>query len=161
MDRVNPPLFNGSVETGVRSLMILEACHPLSLDLDTVSLFDYFVVHTADVGGPQSLHPAIVSRVGEYHIRRRAIQDGLKLMRRASLVEVHEAADGVRFFSSDDAPAFIKLMTTDYNRALFDCARWMADAWRKGGEPFLTDLRTRIERWSLEFQPEGGARDNG
>jgi len=160
MDEVAPPrLFNGSVETGVRALMILEACHPQALDLETMSLFDYFVVHTADIGGPASLHPPTGSRVGEYHVRRRVIQDGLKLMRRASLVEVVEAPDGIRFVSADDAPAFIKLMGTDYNLDLFARSKWVADQWREAGENFLDRLRASIERWTLEFREEGARSD--
>ncbi len=154
-----PRLFNGSVETGVRSLLILEACYPAALDLDTMSLFDFFVVHTADIGGPVSLHPAIGSRVGEYHVRRRVIQDGLGLMRRASLVDVVEANDGVRFAASEDAPAFVRLMGTDYNRDLLDRSKWLAEQWREIGDEFLTRLRASIERWSLEFREEGGSAD--
>lgn len=157
---IDPPrLFNGSVETGVRSLLILEACYPATLDLDTISLFDYFVVHTEDIGGPESLHPAIGSRVGEYHVRRRVIQDGLRLMRRASLIDVVEAEDGIRFTASDDAPAFVRLMGTDYNRDLFARSKWLAEQWKSAGDEFVSSLRASIERWSLEFREEGGAAD--
>lgn len=154
-----PRLFNGSVETGVRALLILEACHPATLDLDTMSLFDYFVVHTEDVGGPSSLHPANNSRVGEYHVRRRVIQDGLRLMRRASLIDIVEAEDGVRFAASEDAPAFVRLMGTDYNRDLFARSKWLAEQWKSAGDEFLGRLRLSIERWSLEFREEGGSAD--
>ncbi|MDQ0390229.1 ABC-three component system middle component 2 [Labrys monachus] len=155
----DPRLFNGSVETGVRALLILEACHPKTLDLDTMSLFDYFVVHTEDIGGPPSLHPAIGSRVGEYHVRRRVIQDGLRLMRRASLVDVVEAKDGLRFAASEDAPAFVRLMGTEYNVDLFARSKWLAEQWREAGDEFLSHLRGNIERWSLEFREEGGLSD--
>lgn len=154
-----PQLFNGSVETGVRALLILEACHPKTLDLDTMSLFDYFVVHTKDIGGPPSLHPAIGSRVGEYHVRRRAIQDGLRLMRRASLVDVVEAEDGLRFAASEDAPAFVKLMDTEYNIKLFSHSKWLAEQWRETGDEFLSRLRGSIERWSFEFHEKDGLSD--
>ena len=161
MDEVvtQPRLFNGSVETGVRSLLILEACYPATLDLDTMSLFDYFVVHTEDIGGPESLHPAVGSRVGEYHVRRRVIQDGLRLMRRASLIDVVEAEDGVRFTASEDAPAFVRLMGTNYNRDLFSRSKWLAEQWQSAGDEFLDQLRSSIERWSLEFREEDGASD--
>ncbi len=158
MDEVvtkTPRLFNGSVETGVRSLLILEACYPATLDLNTMSLFDYFVVHTEDIGGPSSVHPPTRSRAGEYHVRRRVIQDGLRLMRRACLVDVVEAEDGVRFVASEDAPAFVRLLATDYNLELLARSKWLAEQWREVGDEFLTRLRASIERWSLEFQEEG------
>lgn len=162
MDEVmsgEPHLFNGSVETGVRALLILEACHPKALNLETMSLFDYFVVHTEDIGGPPSLHPAVTSRVGEYHVRRRVIQDGLRLMRRASLIDVVESEDGLRFAASDDAPAFVKLMGTGYNVDLFARSKWLAEQWCAAGDEFLSRLRGSIERWSLEFRAEGGLSD--
>nr|WP_203064629.1 ABC-three component system middle component 2 [Paradevosia shaoguanensis] len=80
-------------------------------------------------------------------------------MRRASLVEVVEAPDGIRFVSADDAPAFIKLMGTDYNLDLFARSKWVADQWREAGENFLDRLRASIERWTLEFREEGARSD--
>ncbi len=53
MTFANASLFNGTIETGLRSLMILEAFYPEKLDLDSISLLDYFIVHTADIGGPE------------------------------------------------------------------------------------------------------------
>lgn len=151
-----PPLFNGPVETGLRSLMLLEAFHPAALDMDRLSLLDYFVVHTADINGPESLHPDLSSNVGEYRIRRRVIEDGITLMRHASLVEVIEDEQGVQFVSGDDAPAFIKLLATDYNLQLMERAAWLADQASKAGDDFLAGLRTSIERWTMEFQFDEG-----
>lgn len=151
-----PPLFNGPVETGLRSLMLLEAFHPAALDMDRLSLLDYFVVHTADINGPKSLHPDLSSNVGEYRIRRRVIEDGITLMRHASLVEVIEDEQGVQFVSGDDAPAFIKLLATDYNLQLMERAAWLADQASKAGDDFLAGLRTSIERWTMEFQFDEG-----
>ena len=151
-----PPLFNGPVETGIRSLMLLEAFHPAALDMDRLSLLDYFVVHTADIDGPESLHPALSSNVGEYRIRRRVIEDGITLMRHASLVEVIEDEQGVQFVSGDDAPAFLKLLATDYNLQLMERATWLADQASKAGDDFLAGLRASIERWTMEFQFDEG-----
>lgn len=151
-----PPLFNGPVETGMRSLLLLEAFHPVALDLDRLSLLDYFVVHTADIDGPNSLHPALSSNVGEYRIRRRVIEDGITLMRHASLVDVIEDERGVQFVSGDDAPAFIKLLATDYNLQLMARAEWLAEQAKTAGDDFLASLRASIERWTMEFQLDEG-----
>lgn len=158
MEGVTPddsaPLFNGPIETGLRSLMLLEAFHPEPLDLERLSLLDYFVVHTADIEGPDSLHPKLASNVGEYRIRRRVIEDGINLMRHASLVQVIEDENGVQFASADDAPAFIKLLATEYNLDLMARAKWLAEQTSRRGDEFLTHLKDSIDRWTHEFQYE-------
>ena len=70
------PLFNSALETGVRALVFLNAAFPRVFDLSQLTWFDHLVVHTADVGGPKSLHPDLPQRielcpkVGEGLIRR-------------------------------------------------------------------------------------------
>ncbi|MBB4007177.1 ABC-three component system middle component 2 [Allorhizobium taibaishanense] len=150
------PVFNGSVETGLRSLVLLEAFYPEKLDLETLALLDYFVVHTADLGGPDSLHPALPERVGEYRVRRTLIQEALRMLLRVSLIEVVEATDGISFVSGDDTPAFVKLLNSDYNRDLADRAGWLASRVREEGAAAFTSMRQLIDRWSLEFQSEVG-----
>lgn len=159
MESVRPipaPVFNGSVETGLRSLILLEAFYPEKLDLDALALLDYFVVHTADLGGPDSLHPALPERVGEYRVRRTLIQEALRMLLRVNLIEVFEAADGISFISGDDAPAFVKLLNSDYNRDLSDRASWLAGLVRDDGAVAFSAMRRQIDRWNLEFQSEGG-----
>lgn len=148
-------LFNGFIETALRSLIILEAFYPCPLDLDTISLLDYFVVHTADIGGPSSLHPAVSSRVGEYRVRRRTIQDSLKILIRRNLIVSIEAEDGIRFVSGDDAPAFIKLLATDYNRTLAERANWLA-LQAKHHSNLFADMRAHIDNRTMEFQFDEG-----
>ena len=80
-------LFNSVLETGVRSVVILNAAHPFSFDLLHLTWFDHLVVHTADVGGPESLHPDLPQRSGELLVRRRLVEDGVTMMRRLHLVD--------------------------------------------------------------------------
>src|SRR3546814_12270520 len=74
-------LFNSALETGVRSALILDAARPRSFDLAHLTWLDHLVVHTADIGGPPSLHPDIPQRDGELLVRRRHVQAGLVLLR--------------------------------------------------------------------------------
>lgn len=150
------PVFNGSVETGLRLLVLLEAFYPEKLDLEAPALLDYFVVHTADLGGPDSLHPALPERVGEYRVRRTLIQEALRMLLRVSLIEVVEAADGISFLSGDDTPAFVRLLNSDYNRDLSDRASWLARRVHGDGAAAFASMRQLIDRWSLEFQTEVG-----
>lgn len=159
MDNLNynkEELFNGAIESGIRSAILLEAFYPRALDLNSISLLDYFVVHTADIGGgPTSLHPAISSRFGEYRVRRRVIQDGLKLLTRRNLISPIESREGLLFLAGDDAPAFIKLLTTDYNLELQNRAYWLATQATQRAS-FFDEMRHYIEQHSLVLQIDEG-----
>lgn len=150
-----PKLFNSQLEVGFRAIVILDAFSPRRLDLAEISLFDYFVVHTSDVGGPSSLHPDIASRNGEYLIRRRLIEDSIKLMHRIHLVEIRNEDVGVMFEASDEAGALLDLMSTPYNEKLKVCARWLADqADGLAFGEFEERLRKTIDKWTLQFDTE-------
>ena len=57
--------FNTPLETGIRSLGILVASYPKAFDLQRLVAFDHLVVHTADIGGPESLHAELPMRSAE------------------------------------------------------------------------------------------------
>ena len=56
--------FNSPIETGVRALILLAESYPDQLDLQRILEFDYIMVHTGDVDGPPSIHPALPLRSG-------------------------------------------------------------------------------------------------
>lgn len=147
-----PQLFNTPLEAGVRALLILDAFAPRTFDLATMSLLDYYVVHTGDAGGPPSLHPEITARAGEYFVRRHLIEEGLLLMARASLVEQVVTGSGIAFRAHETATAMIDLFHTSYNSRLAEAAKWLAlEADSKGTEAFVADLKEGLGRWSHEI----------
>lgn len=154
-----PQLFNTPLEAGVRALLILDAFAPRAFDLATMSLLDYYIVHTGDAGGPPSLHPEITARAGEYFVRRHLIEEGLLLMARASLIEQVVNDSGIAFRAHETATAMIDLFGTSYNSRLAEAAKWLAlEAETKGAEAFLAELKEGLERWSHEIV--GGTVDN-
>lgn len=154
-----PKLFNTPLEAGVRALLILDAFAPKAFDLATVSLFDYYLVHTGDAGGPPSLHPEINARAGEYFVRRHLIEEGLLMMARASLVEQVFTGSGIAFRAHETATAMIDLFGSAYNRRLAQAAQWLArEASLRGVDAFIKDLKDGLERWSHEIV--GRAADN-
>jgi hypothetical protein len=50
-DAVQQNLFNGALETGVRSVVILETAYPRTFDLTQLTWLDHLVVHTEDLDG--------------------------------------------------------------------------------------------------------------
>ena len=145
-------LFNSDLEAGIRAIAILTAFFPLSLELRQMSLYDYFIVHTGDIGGPSSLHPKISSRTGEFFIRRRTVENGLSMMIKAGLVKEKYESAGVVYSVTEFSSAMAGLVKASYNRRLFHCADWLASQSRAsvGGE-FENSLLERIDRWSLDL----------
>ncbi len=147
-----PQLFNTPLEAGVRALLILDAFAPQAFDLATMSLLDYYIVHTGDAGGPPSLHPEIKARAGEYFVRRHLVEEGLLLMARASLVDQVFTGSGIAFRAHETATAMIDLFGSTYNRRLVEAAQWLAgEAAAQGVERFVQVLKDSLERWSHEI----------
>jgi hypothetical protein len=152
------PLFNSTLETGVRAVVVLDALHPRAFDLAHLTWFDHLVVHLHDIGGPHSLHPDIPQRTGELLVRRRLVEDGIKLMRRLHMVEANVDRSGIYYRASEDASAFVDALRTEYSTELKKCAVWLASFVGRTSDSELAGLiSTRIGRWAVEFQGEAGS----
>ena len=86
--------LNSSLEVGMRVLMILVDAFPAHLDINRLVLLDHGLLHSADLDGPESLHPPIPVRVGELGVKRQHIEDGLHVMIRAGLAGPSRATTG-------------------------------------------------------------------
>lgn len=165
MEEVTPAapvgLFNSALETGTRAVIVLEAAYPRALDLARLTWFDHLVVHTADAGGPPSLHPSLPERTGELLVRRRLVEESLTLMRRVHLVDAIADENGVAFRASDEAPAFVGLMRTEYAQALKERAAWLvAELADLTQEELAARIEERLDRWSMEFNSESAQGGN-
>lgn len=152
------PLFNSALETGVRTLLLLNAAQPKSFDLMHLTWLDHLVVHTADIDGPFSLHPDIPQRDGELIVRRQNVEEGLRLMRRLHLVSTDYTTDGIMFHVTEEGTQFAQLVRSEYGRLLKARAVWLMDyVGRVDTSEFVHLIREKIGRWSIEFQTEGTA----
>ncbi len=150
--KITPSLYNTPLEAGIRAVIILEIFEPTMFDLANISLLDYFIVHTADAGGPDSIHPDVSARSGEYFVRRHLVEKGLALMIRASLIEQITTSSGIIFRSHETSAAMLDQIRTNYNKRLIEAASWLAEQSREEGqEIFLNKLKFRIDRWSQEM----------
>lgn len=149
-------LFNSALETGVRALVLLNAAFPRVFDLAELTWLDHLVVHTADVGGPKSLHPDLPQRTGELLVRRRVVEEGIQLMRRLHMINSVASDNGIAYQASDDASALVETMHTPYALELKVRAEWLAAKLEKLTSEQLADLIARkIGQWAVEFQGEG------
>lgn len=153
-----PRLFNSALETGVRTVFVLDASHPRPLDLLQLTWLDYLVVHTGDIGGPPSLHPDVPARMGELLVRRHLVQDGLNLVRRLHLVDATFDPSGIRYRASDAAPSFIELMRASYSQDLKTRAKWLMDHFAEKDDSAMERyVAQKIGRWAVEFQGESNS----
>ena len=156
-DERPPELFNSPLETGVRAVVVLDAVFPRALDLGYLTWCDHLVVHTADIGGPESLHPDIPQRTGELLVRRRLVETGVSLMRRLHMIDAVIGETGIRFRASEESSAFVEALRSKYSRELQVRAAWLATYLATRSNEELSALITdRIGRWAVEFQGEAG-----
>src|ERR1700733_5230045 len=99
--------FNSALETGVRALTVLVESAPAAFDLQRLVYFDYLVVHSADAGGPQSLHPNTPLRNGELLVRRAVIERGVLLMVGRGLIARCMESQGIAYAATDEAAPFL------------------------------------------------------
>ena len=159
-DQAAPALFNSALETGVRALTILAEAAPKMLDLQALVYFDYLVVHSADAGGPESLHPNTPLRNGELLVRRGMIEQGVLLMVSRGLAERCMNAEGISYAATDDAVPFLDCLKSAYTLALRDRAEWAVERFGKMNAAELKGFfEANFERWTREFQASSSSAD--
>lgn len=148
-------LFNSPVETGIRSLVILNAAYPAAHDINELVWFDHLIVHSADIGGPPSMHPKLPQRSGEILVRRELVQNGLNLMQKFGLIAVLPSENGIYYQATESAYPLVQLLSSEYSRKLKDRAVWLADI---VGSMHRAELRSMINsklgNWAVEFQAD-------
>ncbi len=146
-------LFNGPVEVGLRSAMLLAEAYPMRLDLNRLVILDYMMLYSGDIpDGPESLHPPSPLRAGEVTVRRGLVEKGLHLFATKGLVSRHADESGITYSAQDIVPTFLDALCSDYAGALRERASWAVQ--RLSG---LTDAQANelfeetIGRWKTEF----------
>jgi hypothetical protein len=145
--------FNSPIETGVRALILLAESFPAQLDLQRVLEFDYILVHTGDVDGPPSIHPALPLRSGELLVRRQLIERGLMLMMSCGLVGRYATSNGFMYRAEDAAGPFLDALTAEYLDELKDRAVWVIDRFSEMSDRDIRMMLSQVyDQWSREFQ---------
>jgi hypothetical protein len=153
IDYHKPATFNGPLEAGIRAVSILGAAYPQSYDLQRLVAFDYLLVHTADVGGPESLHPPTPMHSAELLVRRKLIEHALLLMMTRDLVSRKVTTEGITYSAGENAATFLDSVSSNYLRALKDRAAWLVGALGDyTDQEFKSMMRRFFAGWVEEFQ---------
>ncbi|EGQ9043636.1 threonine transporter, partial [Vibrio parahaemolyticus] len=125
-------VFNSPIETGLRSLTLLEAGYPNAYDLERITYYDYLLVHSGDIeGGPNSIHPNTPHRSGELLIRRPIIEKGLAVMISRGLVDIDYSQSGIRYIATELSTPFLDSLQANYTRKMIDTAIWVVEIFDK------------------------------
>ncbi|WP_155290133.1 ABC-three component system middle component 2 [Rhodococcoides fascians] len=158
---VTHPL-NSPVELGVRIVMILVEAYPEHLDVNRLVLLDHAVLHSADLGGPESLHPALPVRAGELGVKRDVVEGGLTLLLRGGLAVMAATADGVQFQAGEGALHFVDILGSSYATALHDRVVWVVQNFDDLSEEKVRQhMRDIFGSWSEEFDFSTATPENG
>jgi hypothetical protein len=148
-----PTTFNGPLEAGIRAVALLGAAFPQTYDLQRLVALDFLLVHTGDVGGPESLHPPTPHRSAELLVRRGLVEDALLLMMTRDLVQRQVAPDGFKYSAGENAVMFLDSLSSRYLRALKNRASWLAATFgHHSDQEFRTVMRRFFDDWVEEFQ---------
>jgi len=112
-------------EIGIRIPFILEAFHPCTIELKYLAVYDYYILHTEDIDGPQSLHVATASRSGEFLVRRQGIQSALLFLLRSHLIALHNDANGQAYKITEETTGLLDVVAAPYHEKLKHRAAWL------------------------------------
>lgn len=148
-----PITFNGPLEAGIRAVSILGAAYPQTYDLQRLVALDYLLVHTADVGGPDNLHPPTPIHSAELLVRRKLVEDALLLMMTRDLIERQVGPNGITYGAGENATTFLSSVSSTYLLALKDRAAWLVEALGNlTNQEFRSVMHRFFDKWVEEFQ---------
>lgn len=125
----------------------------MQLDLQRILEYDYIMVHTGDVDGPPSIHPALPLRSGELLVRRQLIERGLMFMASRGLVNRNATPNGFMYQAEDAAGPFLDALDAGYTKELKDRATWVVQYFRDMSDQEIRLMLTKVyDQWSREFQ---------
>jgi hypothetical protein len=158
----SPSPFNGPVESGLRSLVLLNAAAPAGCDLGRLVVYDYLLVHSKDVpGGPDSLHPATPHRSGELLVRRKMIQSGLMLMVSRELVSVEYGAAGIVYTSTKLSGPFLEYLQNEYSNDMRKRADWVVSTFGSyTDDSLIAFAMSHLSDWAGELVNDSLLRRN-
>jgi ABC-three component (ABC-3C) system Middle Component 2 len=147
--------FNSSLESGVRSVIILNSLFPKSIDLHRLVDFDYLIVHSGDVQGPKSLHAPLPMRAGELLVRKNIIEKGLLLMMSRGMLNRVPTESGIEYIASEKTNSFVCNFESPYLIKLIERAEWISDQFGESSNDELKEIiKGFFDKWTTQFQPK-------
>ena len=145
--------FNTPLEAGIRAISILLPAFPAAYDIQKLVAFDHLIVHTGDVGGPESLRPNLPLRSTEILVRRGLVERGLLLMISRGLAERTLDAHGIYYQAREMTEPFLSNFAAPYLKALRERGIWVVKTFGDFSDDLLRETMARyFAQWLQEFQ---------
>lgn len=153
--------FNTPIESGLRSLAILDAITPKYTDLQRLIYYDYLLVHSGDTDqGPESIHPSIPHRSGEWLVRRKLVEQGLDLMFSKGLVDKRFNKRGITYGATNLTSSFLRYLKSSYSNRVKENASWVAITFSSLSQKEIDKyMIENLGRWGAEFNQESLIRE--
>jgi hypothetical protein len=152
-DSLHRLTFNGPLEAGVRAVAVLGAAFPGSYDIERLTAYDYLLVRTQQLGGPDDLHPSGLIDTPATQVRRKVVQNALALMMTRNLIVRTIEGQGIRYRAGETAALFLESLRTPYLKALKTRAQWLVEYLRNHNDAAFQGLmRSFFDNWVVEFQ---------
>ena len=143
--------LNSPLEVGLRTVVTLTASFPDALDIDRLLLMDYCLLHSADLGGPESVLPSIDTRGGELAVRRSVLEHGVHLMVRAGMIEISTSPLGIAYRASESAAPFLVLVSSPHLGRISEVATWTATEFSDlSTEQIRSRMRQISNQWFVQ-----------
>ena len=123
-------VFNNELEMGLRILVILESVYPKSFDIEMINYYDYFILHTKDIGGDESIHADVPNRHGELSVKRELIRNATKLLLSRGLIDIEYSQNGIEYKASEITFPFLVNLEEEYTKMLKKNAAWVHDKFK-------------------------------
>ena len=117
-------IFNGPIELGTRSSLILTALDK-QLSLDDLVLLDYALLYSQDFGGPENLHPALPNHIAEIGHRREFLPESLAFFSKRGLVSVIIEESGYYYSANRQTLQFVSCLKSEYYRKSWVRLGWL------------------------------------
>ena len=115
---------------GLRIMIILEAIYPKSFDIEMINYYDYFILHTKDIDGDESLHADVPNRYGELSVKRELIRNSTKLLLSRGLIDIKYSERGIEYKASESTSPFLVNLEEKYTVRLKENASWVYDKFK-------------------------------
>ena len=145
-------VFNNEVEIGLRILIILQSIYPKSFDVEMINYYDYFILHTKDIGGDESLHADVPNRFGELVVKRDLIRSSLTLLITKELVAIKYTDNGIEYIATENTVPFLDTLSEEYTMHLHDNIKWVRNRFKDYTyEEIKIYVDKNKEKWGSEL----------
>lgn len=151
----NIKIYNTAYEIGIRILILLGQSKK-ELDLQRIIFYDYLMIHYNDVNTAyESLHPDNPYHATELFVRRKLIQDALKLIGQKGLLEVKFSNSGIQYHITSLGINFLSYFESEYFTKLSEYARLVIEQFHNySDEELKRYINNNVGQWEDQFERE-------